>query len=293
MMKLRLSVKRFFLWLTPCLGLALAGCMSADPAVVARAVEATLTAVITPTPIVVVVTALRVQSPVIPTVTPAPPPAATPAPTLAPSPSAAPPTLTPPEPTVTASETPGAAGKLVFEDDFLQRGTWDLGQEDSLQRKVIADGWLSMTIKMTDRFLVIYKPQSVPNIYAQTKISAPTCHTRDRYGIIFRVHDGQNYYQFDIDCDGRYRLAKMVDGQLTPLVDWTANAAINTGSGAVNNLTVRAVGPQLAVSANGLSLAKVTDTTFTWGGFGFCVGTGLSAPYTAAFANLRVWETAP
>src|SRR3989338_9480333 len=77
------------------LPLLLAGCISAEPGLVAQAVNATLTAAITPTPIVVVVTALGGEVN-LPTVTPAasdtpapasatPPPSATdlPAPTAA------------------------------------------------------------------------------------------------------------------------------------------------------------------------------------------------------------------
>jgi hypothetical protein len=283
--------------------LGLSGCVSADPQVVARAVEATLKAAVTPTPIVVVVTALNVQRPSIPTVTPAAPATptlpntATAAPAL-PSPSLATPSVatpTPPpagtaSPVPSETPTPDAAGKLLFEDDFSQPGNWDLGAADSLQGKVVANGWLSVTLKLTDRFVVVYRPQSAPTVYIQVNALAPTCHARDRHGVIFRVKDSQNYYQFDVDCDGRYRLAKMVDGTLTPLVDWTANAALHAGGGTANALSVRAIGSNLAVSANGISLAKVTDATFTLGGFGFSVGSGLSVPYTAAFAKLRVWE---
>jgi hypothetical protein len=273
--------------------LSLGGCVSADPQVVAQAVEATLKAAPTPTPIVVVVTAVSVQKLSIPTVTPVPaataipPNTATVAPAL-PSPTAPPADTASPVP----SETPtsDATGKLLFEDDFLQPGTWDLGQPDSLQSKVIANGWLSVTLKLTDRFVVVYRPQSAPTVYIQVTALAPTCHVRDRYGVIFRVVDSQNYYQFDVDCDGRFRLAKMVDGKLTPLVDWTANAAIHAGGGTANDLTVRAIGNYLAVSANGIALAKVTDDTFALGGFGFSAGAGLMVPYTAAFDKLRVSE---
>ena len=276
----------------------LGGCVSADPQVVARAVEATLKAVPTPTPIVVVVT-VGAQKALIPTVTAAPPATATLAntPTVAPSavppsPKAAPPATTA-VPAPSATFTPGSSGRLVFEDDFLAPGNWDLGKDDSLQRKIIANGWLSVTVKLTDRFVVVYRPQSVPTVYIQASAMAPSCHTRDRYGVIFRVQNSQNYYQFDVDCDGRYRLSKTVDGTLTPLVNWTANAAIRAGSGSANDLTVRATGANLAISANGISLAKVTDSTFSLGGFGFSVGSGLTGPYTAAFGKLRVWEPLP
>lgn len=286
--------------------LVLSGCVSAEPGVVARAVDATLTAVLTPTPIVVVVTAVGGPRDTIVTVTPAP--SAAPLPTATPRPAATRPAPTAIQPTVTLSPTatlsptltavptptttPGVYGRLVFSDDFSQPATWDLGN-DATSSKSIANGALSVTVNLTDRYVVLFKLQSVPDVYLQTTGQAPACHTRDRYGLVFRVRDGQNYYLFDVDCDGRYRLAKMVDGNLTPLVDWTANAAVNVGAGAVNNLTVRADGNEIDVSANGHSLAKVTDATFRVGGFGFYVGSGLTVPYTANFDMLKVWQVLP
>ena len=65
-------MKRLFhlLALSLTLTFGLTACISADPARVANAVNATLTAVITPTPIVVVVTAVGGGPISIPTVTP-------------------------------------------------------------------------------------------------------------------------------------------------------------------------------------------------------------------------------
>ena len=273
----------------------LSGCVSADPQAVSQAVAATLRAIPTATPIVVVVTALGVvEAPLIPSVTPPPPTAASPTqPPATLAPTQLPPAATP-EATVAAAPsetaTPNAVGRLIFEDNFTQPSNWDLGHEDDLKASVIANGAMSVTVKLADRFMVIYRPQSTPAIHMQVTATAPVCHTRDRYGLIFRVIDSQNYYQFDVDCDGRFRLAKMVAGNLTPLVNWTANASIRPGPNAVNLLTVRAVGETIAVSANGITLVRVTDATFALGGYGFSVGTGLTAPYTAVFRELRVSE---
>src|SRR4030067_809896 len=55
--------------------------------------------------------------------------------------------------------------------------------------------------------------------------AAAECGFRDRYGVLFRVQNGSNYYQFEVDCDARYRLSKVVEGAVKPLRDWAPVAA--------------------------------------------------------------------
>lgn len=289
------------------LALTLAACVSADPTAVARAVEATLTAAITPTPIVIVVTvsgggvsipsvtpdasvqqtlAAATETLAAGSVTPLPPASPTPAATNTPAP-----TLTPMfTPTTAPSSTPLALGNTIFEDDFTQPKLWNLS-EDNVQRTAIADGRLALTLKVADRFTFIYNlTRRARDFYATASGSAADCRFRDRYGLLFRVQNGSNYYQFEVDCDARYRLSKVVEGTLTPLRDWTPSDAVHPGSGGLNELAVRAAGDKLEVFANGQSLFSLTEATYAEGGFGLYAGSGVSETYTVTFDNLHVWE---
>jgi len=311
-------MKRVSLFFFLCLSLSLASCVSADPTLVARAVDATLTAAVTPTPIVVVVTAVGGGAPILSvtpdasvrqtliaatetlaagSATPLPPGATPPVPTVTrtPVPSATPPLTAiaqPPTgtPAPTESPTPLALGASLYEDDFTQPKQWNLG-EDNVQRTAIAGGQLSITLKVADRFTFIYNlTRRARDFYAIATGAAADCRFRDRYGLLFRVQNGSNYYQFEVDCDGRYRLSKVVDETLTPLRDWTPSDSVRSGSGVSNDLSVRAEGDNLEVFANGQSLWKLTDTTYAEGGFGLYAGSGVSETYTATFDDLRVWE---
>jgi hypothetical protein len=193
-------------------------------------------------------------------------------------------------PAPTGSPTPLALGASLYEDDFTQPKLWNLS-EDNVQRTVIAGGQLSITLNVADRFTFIYNlTRRARDFYAVVTVAAADCRFRDRYGLLFRVQDGSHYYQFEVDCDGRYRLSKVVDGTLTPLRDWTPSDSIHSGSGVSNDLGVRAEGDKLEVFANGQSLWKLTDTAYAEGGFGLYAGSGVSETYTATFDNLRVWE---
>jgi hypothetical protein len=269
----------------------IASCTTADPSAVARAVEATLTAALTPTPVVIVVTVPGLS---LPTVTPGFALAAA-TPTLAEAVASAPaPSDTPvPALTPTATSTPPPLGQLLFQDDFSQRTVWNQA-EDSIVRVALADGQLSITLKAKDRFRFIYNlTRRAGDFYAVVTTAAAQCAFRDRHGLLFRVQDESHYYQFEVDCDGRYRLSKAMDGALTPLQDWTPHAAIQQNGGAVNELGVRALGDSLEVLVNGQSLITLADSTYAEGGFGLYAGSGVSESYTAAFDDLRVWEIEP
>jgi hypothetical protein len=255
------------------IALGLSACVSADPGLVARAVEATLTAVVTPTPIVVVVTVIPTQ-PSAASPTPLAAPTETPAPTLTPTPSPA-----------------AAVGAVIFQDDFSQSGQWFLGDETEVQKAAIAGGKLDITLKVADRFALIFNTERrAGGFYAVVTATTATCQFRDRYGLLFRLQDDLNYYQFDLDCDGRFRLSKVMGGELTTLRDWTSHAAIRAGGGALNELGVRASGSSLEVFANGQTLFEASDNLYPEGGFGLYAGSGpQSATYTATFDDLRVW----
>lgn len=259
--------------------LALTACVTADPGAVARAVNATLTAAPTRTPIVIVVT-VPGQTLVIPTVTPEP--TATPTPENTPTPEAineAPPTAA-----------PIALGDLILQDDFADASRWP-ASDDEFQNTAIQDHTLVLTLKQPEHFALAYNnTQLAGDFYASVTGQASECAERDRYGLLFRVQDAANYYQFQVDCDGRYRVVAVVDGELKTLRDWTASEAVSPGT-AFNGLGVRAQGNLIEVFANGQSLIEVSDATFIDGGFGLYAGSGSVTPtLTVTFDDLGVWK---
>ena len=301
-------MKRLFhlLALSLTLTFGLTACISADPARVANAVNATLTAVITPTPIVVVVTVAGGGLAPIPTVTQevgAQQTLAAATETLAAASATAPPDASPttsrtqarpptatPQPSAARLPigTPTFIGKAIFTDDFSQPQVWP-ASDDNAQRIAVADGQLSITLKAEDRFTIVYDvKRRAADFYAAVTGTAAACRFRDRHGLLFRLQDSSNYYQFEVDCDGRYRLAKVLDGALTPLKDWTASEAIRKGEGMTNELGVRAKGGTLEVFVNGQALFQAQDSAYAEGGFGLYTGSGLSGTYTAVFDDLAV-----
>lgn len=279
------SLPSVFCVLSSVFCLLLSACSPADPALVARAVNATLTAVITPSPIVVVVT---VEKPVtvIPRDTVTPSPTHTSEPTATPTASATPsPTLTPPATPTLAF----ALGDSIWQDDFTDPGQW-LQSDDVAQRTEVSGGQLLITLKLAERFTLAYNiTRRADDFYASITGHAETCLFRDRYGLLFRLQDGSNYYRWEVDCDGRYRFSKVVNDEVVLLQDWTAASGVNP-PGQPNTLGVRAQGHTFEVFVNHVPQLTLTDDEFKSGGFGLYAGSGpQSVDFTAHFDDLNVW----
>lgn len=283
------------LWSVVCCLLSiiwLAACSPADPALVARAVEATLTAVPTQTPVVVVVTVMGQNTVNIPTATPVtleatPMPLATARPALTVTPEAS---ATLP-PTMSAFNFPSEPP--LFSDDFTQTSTWPLG-EDAARKVEVADGQLRFIIKEADTFRFVYNPDRRARDFVAVVTAGQTeCTFRDRYGLLFRVRDNANYYQFEVDCDGRFRFSKTVEGAFTILKDWSTATAINAGSNTANTLIVQAKGPALELWVNGQTVLALNESEFIEGGFGLYVGSNPATGFTAVFDDFSVWEVKP
>ncbi len=113
------------------------------------------------------------------------------------------------------------------------------------------------------------------------------------YGVICRYQDEGNYYLFLISGDGYYAIGKYQTGSdrityLTEGEQFLESAAINKGSGALNQLRVGCVGNQLSLAVNGNPLLTVTDPTFVNGDVGLAASTFQPGTAVIEFDNFRV-----
>lgn len=103
------------------------------------------------------------------------------------------------------------------------------------------------------------------------------------YGIIFRVQNIDNGYEFGASGTGYYYLGKVVDGQYQNLIDWTENSSINKGN-ASNIFQVTAKGSSISLYINGTLLTTVNDSSFLSGK----VGAVSYAQVVTAYDDLKV-----
>lgn len=255
-------------------GLTIAAC-SPRAEVVAQAVAGTLTAAAPPTS---VLPAGRSTSTLVPTVIATLPPLPTPTPT--------PVVEDPPTPD------PGVLvlGDLIYAEEFDTPGPWSVGETEA--NIVSVDrGVLSFTQKTPGTFAFRITGRQANDFYAQlsTQVVGP-CRTGDRYGLIYRLQDGNNYYLFLLNCAQQYRVVRVTNGALEPLNDWTPNGTIRPDSSAVNAIGVRARGAQVDFFINEEHAFGTSDSAFGGGRFGVWVGAGATTNFTVEFDDLELYS---
>lgn len=222
-------------------------------------------------------------------------------PTSTPVPTVLPPTATPePSPTVEPTSTDGPTptntpvtitlGELIFEDTFSAPGGWAVGDTPD-SNVTVNGGVLSYTQKTPGSFSFRVVGRQGGDFFAEIGAAlANNCGSGDRFGMIFRLQDANNYYSFQIDCDGRYRFVRYGGGAATPVIDWTATEEIERGAQAVNALGVSAKGSDFIFSINGTQVATASDSAYASGRFGLWVGANVSQNFTVVFDNFRAYQ---
>lgn len=279
------------------LGLAVAAVLlvacSPRPAVVSEAVAATLTAQAPPTSAVPldrpsstpVSTRLPDATGSPATANPAAPATAVvdeaPAPTEGPTPAAGSAPTDAPQPVLDL-------GPLIFEDLFDEAGPWAVGETDDAA-VAVQHGYLQFVQKSIGRFSFRLIGRMGDDFFAQvnTQIDG-RCGTSDRYGMIFRLQDANNYYMFLVDCERQYRVVRVVGGNFQNVTDWTRNDAIDGGTNAANVLGVMTNGSQMRFFVNDQEVDNLEDSTFSSGRFGLWVGSAVTPNFTVRFDNLRI-----
>lgn len=99
------------------------------------------------------------------------------------------------------------------------------------------------------------------------------------YGIVVRQAAG-NYYEADIDSNGKWVIRKVVNDQSTEIKPYLPSPAIKHGLDVTNTLKVIAQGSRLTFFVNGTRVGQVTDSSFGRGRIGLgASGQGVQVVY--------------
>ncbi|MCW5880195.1 MAG: hypothetical protein KIS91_04580 [Anaerolineae bacterium] len=183
--------------------------------------------------------------------------------------------------------TPPPAANIVFGDDFRDNSAgWTLFQ-DASGGATIESGRLVTTVSGPDRTVAATAPIRFDNFSLETDSGLEAGAVETRYGLIFRRVDASNFYLFEVDGLGTYRLGKIVSGSYTPLVPPTASERVQPGL-AMNRLRVHANGSRIIVGVNGVDVDAVDDTAFSGGAIGVSTSLLGSGEARVVFGNLQV-----
>jgi hypothetical protein len=194
----------------------------------------------------------------------------------APSPTAVP--TAAPEPTAAASV---AAPRTLLDESFEDNArNWPNNAQGVA---AVTAGTYRIVPRQAAQFVAIGAP--IPDIVRDVivtatfrKVGGPA---GGGYGIIVRdqgpgPRDGVNqtgrYYVLEAGDKGEIGMWRRDGDRWIDLLPWQTSPAVRTGTGAVNELTVRAIGDQLSLSVNGQEVATRTDSALPVGGIGTFVG---------------------
>ncbi len=105
------------------------------------------------------------------------------------------------------------------------------------------------------------------------------------YGVVFRSDTHHSEYGFLISSDGHWTTYKLVNNQLTRIINWTVTSHVHQNKGAHNLLTVYVKGAHMNFFVNGMLVGQADDDTFSSGG---AIGLTASAGQNVVFANFSV-----
>ena len=113
--------------------------------------------------------------------------------------------------------------------------------------------------------------------------------TPGRYGIAFRMADGENYYLYLLDDAGHAGLWRYDDGEPIALIPFSNVPGTKTAPGR-NRLGVLAQGDALTLLLDGAAIATVVDATHGSGDLALVAGTFDATPVVAHFDDFNEWR---
>jgi hypothetical protein len=181
---------------------------------------------------------------------------------------------------------------LLLEDDFSDQSPgWEVAHwnEGSVAYE---DGAYVVSAKAEDTSILGKANRSFENAVIQfstQQVQGPTNHN-NAYGVICRESGGGLGYFLRISGDGFYSIQlSTAHGSFTPLVEWAKSDAIHQGN-AANHIRAVCDGPNLALYANDVLLAQVTDNTILSGDIALTATTYEDEPTRVLFDDLEVFS---
>lgn len=183
------------------------------------------------------------------------------------------------------------SGQVLFQDNFSSRaGGWPSEIETAGVSDYLGEAY-RILVSLPDSDRLARPGLDLADVHLQvesTRISGPV---DNRYGVICRYQDENNYYAFLLSTDGYYAIVKMQEGQTIVLGTETMQPAQELLTGYPTHY-IEAVcqGQQLTLQVNGRELASVMDSSFSSGDVGLIAGAFSEAGVEILFDNFQVLQ---
>jgi hypothetical protein len=175
-------------------------------------------------------------------------------------------------------------------------GTNGLPDDENI-RLALGSSSLHVTGKQVDWDTWWFTSTVADDFFLQIKVNSGDCSGKQAYGLIMRGPSsagiGARGYIYTFSCDGYYRLDRLdttAPFTKVELIGWTQSDFINDGENENNVMSVRMIGTEITLFANGLKLETIEDGKFATGRFGLFVNAGSPGNYTFDVDELSYWN---
>jgi hypothetical protein len=181
------------------------------------------------------------------------------------------------------------SGQALYHDDFSNPANGWAQMVSPNGSLGYADGAYQMLVQSADYDLRAVSGQTYGDVQIEadaTRLAGPVF---NRFGLIGRFQDLDNYYFFIISSDGYYAIGKIMNGAVSlPGQEMMAySTAIVQGSGP-NRLRFDCIGSTLTGYVNGQLIAITNDADFSGGDAGLIAGAFDQTGVNVSFDNFVV-----
>ena len=181
-------------------------------------------------------------------------------------------------------------GEPDFLEDFSAAGGWPY--EDDWFLITVSGGQLHAYSKGTPYWSSWYTTYpEVKDAYFETTITRPNCNGQDRFGLVIRWDESQEFYYMGVTCDSTWGFSFYTeDNQIINILDYQSNNAFKPADEA-NRIGIMAKGDQFDFYINGTKVGSVTDDRLPDAGtFGFLSMSAGTVNLKTSVDVLEYWE---
>jgi tRNA A-37 threonylcarbamoyl transferase component Bud32 len=179
-------------------------------------------------------------------------------------------------------------GAPWYEEDFsAPDAEWEISESAEASYRVDGEAY---SIEVTKEHWIAWHTigQELQDFEIELDVSLVEGDPANDAGLLFRFQDADNYYEVDIDGEGRFAVGKEVNNEWTQLVEWTYDPDIHP-FGQANRVRLVAQGNQFTLYVNNEFSTYFEDDSFASGGIGPVVTAYDQPPARATFDNIRIW----
>jgi hypothetical protein len=189
------------------------------------------------------------------------------------------------------SEKDAQSGDVLYQDDFSRPASGWLRTSTQVGAMDYYSNVYRIVVNAPDYDLWSVAGASFTNVRLEADAGKFGGPVENRFGLVCRYRDAQNFYFFVISSDGYYAIGKVSGGTRSLLGQpaMTYNAAVPTGV-APNHLRFDCLGSMLAGYVNGQMIALAQDADFANGDVGLIAGAFDIPGVDVVFDNFGVYK---